>query len=251
MYENVRFAIAPFRSFLLSAGVCVVCLCTLLSACSTGVVEVESDADEWTVLFDGVSLDHWRGFQRMEFPLDAWTVEDGALKPLTQGEVLDLITRDTFENFELELEWRVAPEGNAGIFFMVTEEHPEVWYTGPEIQILDDANHPDGEDPITSAGSIFDLIAPFEEKVLHPAGVWNHARLRIEDGHVQHWLNGVKILDFDVFGGEFRDLVADSKFADMPDFAQARRGHIALQHASVSPLNAHVWYRDVRVRELD
>jgi len=218
---------------------------SLVEACAR-----DDPQGEWTVLFDGQSTEHWRGFRRDGFPHAAWTVEDGALKPLVEGEVLDLITRETYENFEFELQWRVAPGGNAGIFFMVTEAHPEVWHTGPEVQVLDDANHPDGENPKTSAGAIFALVAPAAEKKLHPAGQWNHARLRLQDGRLRHWLNGVKTLEVDFFSDEFRGLVAESRFATMPDFARARRGHVALQHASVSPLKAKVWYRNVRVREL-
>ncbi|TVS19432.1 MAG: DUF1080 domain-containing protein [Planctomycetaceae bacterium] len=206
--------------------------------------------DAWTVLFDGQSTEHWRGFRRDGFPRDAWTVEDGMLKPLVEGNVLDLITRQTYENFELELQWRIAPGGNAGIFFMVTEQHPEVWHTGPEVQILDDAGHPDAQDPKTSAGSIYALVAPADAKKLNPPGQWNHARFRLDGGRLRHWLNDVEILDVDFFGDEFRAAVSESNFAKMPDFAKARRGHIALQHASVSPLKARVWYRHIRLREL-
>ncbi len=206
--------------------------------------------ESWTVLFDGQSTEHWRGFRRDGFPQDAWTVQDGTLKPLVEGTVLDLVTRETYENFELELQWRVDPGGNAGIFFMVTEQHPEVWYTGPEVQILDDTGHPDAKDPKTSAGSIYALVAPAQAKKLQPPGQWNHARFQVKGGRLRHWLNGVKILDVDFFGDEFRTAVSESHFVKMPDFAKARRGHIALQHASVSPLKAKVWYRKIRLREL-
>ena len=204
---------------------------------------------EWVTLFDGGSTAHWRGFQRDGFPSDGWKIDGDALKPLTDGTVIDLITRRQYRHYELELEWRVAPRGNSGLFFHVTEDHPQVWYTGPEIQLLDDERHPDGENPKTSAGSIFDLIAP-GPKVLRPAGEYNLARVIVRGPRIEHYLNGRKILDVDLESREFKQWVADSKFGDMPDFARRHEGHIALQHASVSPLKAPVWFRNIRIREL-
>jgi hypothetical protein len=207
-------------------------------------------AAEWIILFDGTSTAHWRGFRQPDFPKESWTIEDGALKPRVDGPVVDLITRQKFTDYELELEWRVAPRANAGIFFHVTEDHPQVWLTGPEFQVLDDAEHPDGLDPKTSAGSLFDLLAP-QNKTLRPVGEYNHARLIVRGSQVEHWLNGTEVAAFDLDSAEFRQLVAQSKFSEMPDFARHRTGHIALQHASVSPLKAPVWYRNIRLRELD
>jgi hypothetical protein len=204
----------------------------------------------WVVLFDGSSTDHWRGFRQENFPVKGWRLEDGALAPIPEGEVVDLVTRREYRNFELELEWKVAPEGNSGIFIRVSEEYPQVWHSGVEIQVLDDLNHPDGLEPTTSAGSIYDLIAPNEAKTVRPAGEYNLARVIVRNGRVQHWLNGVQILDFDLDSEEFQRSVARSKFADMPGFAVQKRGYISLQHASVSPLRAPVWFRNIRIREL-
>jgi hypothetical protein len=211
--------------------------------------DTASKTGEWVTLFDGGATDLWRGFRRDHFPADGWSVEGDALTPLTDGTVIDLITRRQYRDYELELEWRVAPRGNSGLFVHVTEEHPHVWHTGPEIQLLDDEQHPDGQEPRTSAGSIFDLLAP-QDKVLRPAGDYNLARLVVRGPHIVHYLNGRKILDFDLTSPEFQRLVAESKFAEMPDFARRHGGHIALQHASVSPLKAPVWFRNIRIREL-
>jgi hypothetical protein len=167
-------------------------------------------------------------------------------RPGSQGAAA---TREQYRNFELELEWRVDPKGNSGIFFHVSEEFPEVWYSGPEVQVLDDVEHPDALDPKTSAGSIYDLVAP-TNKVLRTVGEYNLARFLVVDDRLQHWLNGAKILDVNLRGDEFRNLVAASKFSEMPGFAVQSRGHISLQHASVSPLRAPVWFRNVRIREL-
>ena len=250
MQSNDRIVFSPLSDNLALAAVLLGCFVWTLSCPLSDAHAGEEQPGEWVALFDGESTEHWRGFRRDDFPRDAWMVKDGTLKPLVEGEVLDLITRQSYENFELDLQWRVAPGGNAGVFFMVTEQHSEVWHTGPEVQILDDAGHPDAENPKTSAGSIYALVAPADGKKLHPPGQWNHARFTLVDGRLRHWLNGVEILDVDFFGDEFRAAVAESHFVEMPDFAKARRGHIALQHASVSPLKARVWYRNVRLREL-
>jgi hypothetical protein len=204
---------------------------------------------DWVILFDGSSVAHWRGFQREEFPFDGWSIDGDALKPRTEGTVIDLITRRQYRHYELELEWRVAPLGNSGIFVHVTEAHPQVWHTGPEIQVLDDDGHPDGQDPKTSAGSIFDLIAP-TDKTLQPAGQYNRARLVVRGPRIEQYLNGRKILDLDLESLEFKRLVAESKFSKLPEFTRRYEGHIALQHASVSPLKAPVWFRQIRIREL-
>jgi hypothetical protein len=206
-------------------------------------------AEEWVTLFDGGSTDQWRGFRQERFPRESWAVDEGALRPLVDGPVVDLITREEFENYELELEWRVDPLGNAGIFYHVGEDHPQVWHTGPEYQVLDDDGHPDGEDPRTSAGSVYGLVAP-RNAVLRPVGEYNHARIVVRGSEVEHWLNGELIVAFDLESREFREAVAGSAFAAFPDFARRRGGHIALQHASVSPHRARVWYRDIRIRPL-
>jgi hypothetical protein len=204
---------------------------------------------EWLVLFDGRSVDHWRGFQRDDFPTDGWTIDGDALTPKTDGAVVDIITRRQFRNYELELEWRVAPRGNSGIFVHVTEAHPQVWHTGPEVQVLDDENHPDGRVPETSAGSIYGLVAP-GDKALRPAGQYNHSRVVVRGSVIEHVLNGQPVVEIDLDSEDFRSRVAASTFGTLPDFSGAREGHIALQHASVSPLRAPVWFRHVRVRAL-
>jgi hypothetical protein len=203
----------------------------------------------WVTLFDGTSTEHWRGFRRDTFPDDGWQVEDGALTPRPDGTVVDLVTRRTYRDFELELEWRVAPHGNSGIFVQVSEDHPEVWHTGPEFQVLDNERHPDGRVPETSAGSIYGLVAP-AAVALRPAGEYNHARVVVRGSRLEHALNGETVLRVNLDSDDFRTRVAASPFASMPDFARHREGHIALQHASVSPLKAPVWFRHVRIREL-
>ena len=143
----------------------------------------DHDAPEapWTSLFDGESTDAWRGFKKADVP-DGWQAVDGALTRVAQAG--DLISQESFENFILELEWRIAPGGNSGIFFHVSEDHDATYFTGPEMQILDDAGH-DDLSAETSAGSNYALHAP-QGKTVRAAGEWNQVRLVVDGAHVEH-----------------------------------------------------------------
>jgi hypothetical protein len=193
------------------------------------------------VLFDGKSTDAWRAFKRDDFPSKGWVVENGTLKTVVGGDKVDIVTRDTYKDFELDLEWRVSPGGNSGVFYDVAETEAEGWHTGPEMQVLDDARHKDGQNPRTSAGSLYALIAP-SAKVVKPAGQWNQARIVKKGNHVEHWLNGTKIVDYELGSPALAALIADSKFKDLPRFATEGQGHIALQHHG-----EEAWFRNVRI----
>ena len=201
----------------------------------------------WKTLFDGKSTDGWRGYGRDSFPSDVWKVEDGELKTIVGAKKpVDIITRDTYRDFELELEWKIKPGGNSGIIYRVAELPlpSETWQTGPEMQVLDDEKHKDGLDPKTSAGALYGLVAP-TNKTLNPPGQWNKVRLVVDGTHVQHWLNGKKVVDADLASPEIKALIAASKFKAYPRFAQEREGHVALQfHGD------EVAYRNVRIRRL-
>lgn len=200
----------------------------------------------WKTLFDGTSLDAFRCYNRPDIPAGVWAIEDGTLKTLPGAKPqCDLITRDKYKDFELELEWKVPPGGNSGIMYRVAEvPRAESWHTGPEMQILDDAGHRDGLDPRTSAGALYALVAP-ADKTLHPAGQWNKARVVVKGTHVEHWLNGKKVLDYEWGSPHLQSLIAQSKFKDMPRFAKEPEGHIAIQHHG-----EEAWFRNVRMRRL-
>ena len=159
-----------------------------------------------------------------------------------KSDQVDIVTKQKYRNFELELEWRVAPGANSGIVYLISEDQDQTWKTGPEMQVLDDDKHPDGKKPSTSAGSLFDLIAP-GTKSLKPVGEYNKSRVVINEGHVEHWLNERKILEYDLGSVMFKELVAKSKFKGFPRFALNSEGLIALQYHGDD-----VWYRKIRIR---
>ena len=198
----------------------------------------------WEVLFDGKSTEHWRAYRRTAFPDKSWAVENGALKATGVGDRVDLVTKENYDDFELELEWKMSPGGNSGIIYRVTEDPERAWHTGPEIQLLDDEKHKDGKDSKTSTGALYALIAP-TNKVLHPVGQWNQMRIIAQGSHVEHWLNGAKIVEYELDSPVLNDLIAKSKFADKPRFAKEKSGHVALQHHG-----AEVWFRNIRIRRL-
>ena len=207
------------------------------------VMSDESLRDGWIPLFDGRDLSAWRGYQRTDRPA-GWQVRDGLLVFSPGVEGGDLITRDQFDDFELRLDWRVGPAGNSGIFYRATEGHEEIWHGAPEMQILDDAGHRDGGDPTTSAGAAYALYAPTAD-VVKPAGEWNSARIVAHGPRVEHWLNGVKVVEYEVGSEDWNARVRASKFVEWPGFGEARRGHLGLQDHGDT-----VWFRDIRVRPL-
>lgn len=203
---------------------------------------VQKSSAGWITLFDGHSTDAWRAYNKPTLPA-GWQVVDGALTRV--AEAGDIITRDTFDNFELELEWKITRGGNSGIMFHVQEDTALAMYmSGPEMQVLDNAVHQDGLEPRTSAGSNYALHAPVRD-VTHPAGQWNQARIIVKGPHVEHWLNGVKIVEYELWSDDWKQRVANSKFKAWPAYGMAKSGHIGLQdHGD------WVAYRNIRIRPL-
>lgn len=218
-------------------------------------------AEGWKLLFDGKSFVGWRGIGREGIPQGHWLIEDGAIKKVAAGDVPrqqdgqpihggDLMTERTYENFELRLEWKISPGGNSGIKYNVSEEMskahaPAGAAIGFEYQILDDDRHPDAKNGLNrTASALYDLIAP-EGKLLKPVGEYNEAQIIFRGGHGEHWLNGIKVLEFDLNTPRMKELVASSKYRDIPEFAKKRQGHIVLQDHGDA-----VWFRDIKIRDL-
>jgi len=195
----------------------------------------------WRLLFDGRTTAGWRGFRQDTMPV-GWQVVDGTLTRVVAGG--DILTVDQFASFELTVDWKVAPGGNSGIFFHVTEGAGAVYEAGPEMQVLDDAGHADGRSRLTAAGSNF-ALHPAPPGVVRPADQWNRARIVVDGAHVEHWLNGVKVVEYELWSPDWEARVAASKFAQWPGYGRARSGHIALQdHGD------RVAYRDIKIRTL-
>jgi len=187
-------------------------------------------------LFDGKTTAGWRRFRGSG--TEGWAVVGGALQRVKGGA--DLVSEAEFTDFELRFEWKIPRGGNSGVLYRVTEEDDATWKTGPEYQILDDAGHPDGRDPKTSAASMYGLFPPLGKR-LAPVGKWNTASIVVQGWQVEHWLNGVVVVHAELTP----QAVASSKFAVYPHFAAGEKGRIALQDHG-----AAVAFRRIRIRPL-
>lgn len=204
----------------------------------------------WEVLFDGSSTDAFRGYGIEDFPKGVWNVENGILMTNPDTANRDLITKKRYRNFELEYEWAVDTAANSGVFFHMQEDlsmesnngNSPNWLDNFEIQILDDKYFNDTV-AIRSAGSLYDLITP-KNKKLNPIGDFNHAILYHKSGHVEHWLNGIKVLEFEIGSPAMDSLLSVSKFKENPTFHSDKEGHIMFQHHGQK-----VYFRNIRIRE--
>lgn len=199
----------------------------------------------WTLLFDGKTTAGWHGYGKKDAPA-GWRAVDGELTRV--GIAGDLVTNKVYRNFELAIEWKIAPGGNSGIFYRGVE-HPNwarnpLYYSAPEMQVLDDARHPDGQSPLTSAGADYGLY-PAPRGVVKPAGEWNAARVVVNGNHVEHWLNGTKIVEYELGSADWAERVKKSKFAAWPAYGKAAEGVIGVQdHGD------RVAYRNMKIRVL-
>lgn len=220
----------------------------LLATLATGASAVAQTAPAskdagWTPLFDGKTLAGWRAF-KSETPPAGWTVADGVLSRTGKGG--DLMTVREFGSFELELDYKIAVGGNSGIMYRVVTEGGAPYWSGPEYQILDNERHPDAKNgPDRLSGANYDLIAP-SAAVSKPAGEWNTAKIVVRGNHVEHWLNGTKVVEYEFGSPAWTTLVAENKFKAWPIYGKAARGHIVLQdHGDL------VAFRNIRIKDLN
>jgi hypothetical protein len=198
-------------------------------------------AGGWKLLFDGATLNGWREFKKTTVG-PGWQVRDGVLTLVDPDKADDIISADKFADFDLTFDWKIARNGNSGVYYHVIEAGQYGYESGPEYQLLDNAH---GEPPLQRAAGLFGLYAPSTD-VTKPVGEFNHSRLVVDHGHVQHWLNGVKVAEYDIGSPDFKERVAHSKFRFWPLFATANSGYISLQdHHGV------VAFRDIKIRSLD
>lgn len=198
--------------------------------------------DGWRLLFDGRTTTGWRGYRDQAMP-NGWRVADGTLTK--DSSVGDILTADQFGDFELALDWRIGPAGNSGIFYRGTEEFEHIYWSAPEYQLLDDAAAPDGKNRLTSAAAAYALYAA-PAGIVRPAGEWNTARIVARGAHVEHWLNGQKVVEYELWSPDWEAKVKGSKFNEWPKYGRAKSGHIAIQgdHDGVLAL------RNVKIRTL-
>ena len=195
----------------------------------------------WRSLLEDHSAPAWRGWKEPGLPA-GWHVEGGVLTK--DGKVDDLVTIDSFGNFELELEWMIGKAGNSGIFYRGTREYDHIYWSAPEYQLLDDENTEDGKSRLTAAGSVYALYGG-------PAGVvtrfdrWNKTRLVVKGNHVEHWLNGKKVVEYELKSADWKGRVAASKFSSYPNYGLAAAGLIGIQGDHPGTLAI----RGIRIRE--
>ncbi len=223
----------------------------ILSACGSNApqpAQTETQS-EWEPLFDGKSTAGWH-----TYGLDSvrgWAVENGELIALGQagheGTANDIVTEREFENFELSLEWKMSPGGNSGIFFNVVEDpakYATVYATGPEYQLVDDIGFPEKLEDWQKSAANYGMHPP-SRSAIKPVGEWNQTRILVNKGHVEHWLNGEKVVEYQLWTPEWEALIKAGKWKDYPGYGLAKSGRIALQdHGN------QVRFRNIKIREL-
>lgn len=201
----------------------------------------------WKLLFDGKSMKGWRTYQNKVS--NSWTVENGVFyckgnETDKSDKRSDMITDKEYENFDLSIDWRISPQGNSGILYMVTEEFPRSYLSGPEYQIIDDINFPQKLEDWQKTGANY-AMDPAPTATPNPAGQWNTTRIVVNKGHVQHWLNGKKLLDFQMWTDEWKKKKMEGKWKDAPGYGMSKKGHIGLQdHGSKA------WFKNIKIKEL-
>ena len=221
-------------------------------ACSNSNAQQETGSN-WEVLFDGTSTDQWRVYNGDSFPGEGWSIQDNLLvfePPQTEEwtSELDIVTKETYQNFHLKLEWQISEGGNSGIFYGVLEQPDQaIFWSALEMQVLDNINHPDsdqGLDGNRKAGSLYDLI-PANPQNTKPHGEWNQVEIIVDGAHVEHWQNGEKVVEFERWTPEWFEMIRNSKFECHNEFGNIRDGHVGLQdHGNV------VKFRDIMIKRL-
>ena len=226
----------------------LVSVVTLLStwafAAELNQLSSEEKASGWKLIFDGHSTEGWRGYGKESFPTNGWKVEDGLLKKIAGEHGGDIITKEQFDDFDFRWEWRIAPKGNNGVKYLVTEQRKGA--PGHEYQMIDDEGHPDGKlGPKRQTASFYDVLPPSAERTVNKPGEWNSSRVLIRGNHVEHWLNGAKVLEYELGSDLVKVALQASKFKTQPGFGTKIKGHLLLtDHAD------ECWFRNLKIREL-
>ncbi|GAB3000350.1 DUF1080 domain-containing protein [Cyclobacterium sediminis] len=214
------------------------------------IEEIIVTEEEWISLFDGNSLTGWTAYGKDQ-PGEAWEAADGVLyfnsdKKDEGASAGDLVTKETFGNFHLQIEWKISENGNSGIMFHVQDngEYDRPYHTGPEYQVLDNDGHKDGQIITHRAGDLYDMIESSEEAA-KPVGEWNKTEIIINDNTLQFFLNGVKTVETTLWDDQWKAMVAESKFSQWEGFAKYKEGKIVLQDHGDD-----VWFRNIKIKRL-
>jgi hypothetical protein len=213
---------------------------TLTPIITKNQLTIDEEKNGWKLLWDGSTTNGWRGARLDDFPAEGWVIENGELIVLSSGGEEssaggDIVTEDLYGNFEFQLDFKLTKGANSGIkYFVDTDLNKGPGSSiGLEYQILDDDNHPDAKlgnhEGSRTMASLYDLIKVDPDKPVNPIGEWNHARILSKDNHVEHWLNGMKVLEYERKSDTYKKLVSESKYKIWPNFGEADKGHILLQ----------------------
>lgn len=220
-----------------------------MAQAQTNTLSNQEKQEGWTLLFDGKSVDQWRSYNGDSFPQTGWSVTDGALVVEADGGGGDIITKNKYGNFILKLDWKVDKGANSGLFYRAMEQPTQaIYWSAPEFQILDNENHPDanrGTNGNRKSASLYDLI-PAQPQNAKPFGQWNSAKVVADGSTIQHWQNGEKVVEYELWTNEWYEMIRNSKFLEHPEFGDAREGHIGLQdHGD------RVSFRNIKIKRLD
>lgn len=230
----------PFLAFLI-ASIALSSLATLQAAPKQNTLTAKETNQGWKLLFDGKKIEGWRGYKSEAFPTDGWVVEGGTIHKQEGKRPGDIMTVKTYDNFEFAWEWKLPNGGNNGVKYFITEERKAA--VGHEYQMIDDTTIKDAR---SGNASFYLVVAPSKDKPNKPMGEWNSSRLVVKGNHVEHWLNGMKVLEYECGSPEIMNQVPKTKFKKYPGFGEKVKGHILL-----TDHKDPCWYRNLKIRELD
>ncbi|MCX7872104.1 MAG: DUF1080 domain-containing protein [Verrucomicrobiae bacterium] len=227
------------RYYLSGIILCIAAFCAMPQENPNILTEKEKQ-DGWKLLFDGKTTNGWRGYMKKSFPKTGWKIEDGCLKKIARERGGDIITIDQYDNYELQWEWRIPSQANNGIKYLVTEKRPAA--PGHEYQMIDDSAI---QNKKQKTASFYDVLPPKQHAPIKLAPEWNHSKLVVNGNHVEHWLNGEKVLEYELGSPELKKAIENSKFKTADGFGEKIKGHVMLtDHTD------ECWYRNIKIRVL-
>ncbi|HEX5150645.1 MAG TPA: DUF1080 domain-containing protein [Parafilimonas sp.] len=201
----------------------------------------------WQLLFDGKTLDGWKTFKNQP---GSWKVIDGMLcSASADAGNADLLTNGVYENFELDIDWKLSPQGNSGILYLVNEDYDQTFLSGPEYQLIDDDDFPEKIESWQKTGANYAMNPPAGKAAKKP-GEWNTTKIIVNKGHVEHWLNGKKVVEYTLWSDEWKKAKAAGKWKDAAGYAATKSGHIALQSSHSQVETSGICFRNIKIRQL-